>query len=73
MAADEKLATGREIRKALARVARTQAKFWDAMSAFERLTDVALATANDFTGYTHPTNEDVEFVCEEYQDGDGIL
>lgn len=56
------------MRKALAKVARTQQKFWDAMREFEQLTGCDMVCSNDFIDYTEPSDDDVREVCENYSE-----
>lgn len=58
-----------EKRQALARLAETQAEFWNALSEFESLCDVEIDGTKDLTGYTDPSDEDVEEVIEHYAEG----
>ena len=56
-----------ELREALSRIALTQAEFWDAMSAFEKLAEVEIDSTNqDFTVYADPTDDDVEEFIERF-------
>ncbi len=59
------------LRRALAKVARNQERFWNAMSDFERLAGVDLNSTSDMTSYTDPTDADVKYILENELEGDG--